>query len=544
MNLSWLLPFAKRPKKRARRDERPEEWESDAAFEPHPSAPSALPGPGLHAAVEPVGLSEPFEYGDPASPAARLDWRASPVLEPTANVWEAGAIIDSGRRRKGSQKAQEPPETKRRAGGAAAPNALRDRLTRQNVDDLRKVMEDPGLATTMSQRIVAEEAGRAALAGNREGFRRSLADLVERLDVTSPKDSAVLLQQQAGLQASSQLQALLGRGKMTMEMTQGGRLLNRVAPMLQKYAGFDIKGDIDGAYSGLSQRFATKAQGAVDVVMGVPEGATGPGTVPGERDFSPAGPAGSGGPARGAAPAAGSGPAGPEGVSLKEGSVPPSGQKLHLGELSSSDEGRVALKDSTSPGGAEKLKVGELPESDSGRIELKDSSSPGGVEKLKVGEVAPEDSGRISLKDSSSPGGVEKLKVGEMAPEDSGRISLKESSSPGGVEKLKVSEMAPQDEGRIALKESSSPGAADKLALGETQGGTGASQLALKEVADTPVAGKLSLREVVAANPDISSVNIQQVTPSATPGTPSILKSLGSVARTALMQKFNIGGEY
>jgi hypothetical protein len=538
MNLSWLLPFTKRPKKRSRRDDRPEELESDVAFEPHPFAPSALPGPGQHAAVEPLGLSEPFDYRDPASPAARLDWRAPPMLEPTTNVWEAGPIIDSGRRRKGSQKAQAPPpETTRRAGGAAAPNALRDRLTRQNVDDLRKVMEDPGLATTMSQRIVAEEAGRAALAGDREGFRRSLADLVERLDVTSPKDSAVLLQQQAGLQASSQLQALLGRGKITMEMTQGGRLLNRVAPMLQKYAGFDIKGDIDGAYSGLSQRFATKAQGAVDVVMGVPEGAGPPPPGVGGRDFSPAAPAGG-------APAAGAGTAGPEGVALKEGSAPAAGQKIQLGELSSTDEGRIALKDSTSPGGAEKLKVGELRESDSGRVELKDSSSPRGSEKLKIGEVPPEDSGRLTLKGSSSPGGVEKLRVGEVAPEDSGRVSLKDSSSPGGVEKLKVSEMGPQDEGRIALKEASSSGGADKLVLGETQGGTGASQLALKEVADTPVAGKLSLREVVAANPDISSVNIQQVTPSDAPGKPSILKSLGSVARTALMQKLNVGGGY
>jgi hypothetical protein len=53
------------------------------------------------------------------------------------------------------------------------------------------------------------------------------------------------------------------------------------------------------------------------------------------------------------------------------------------------------------------------------------------------------------------------------------------------------------------------------------------------------VAGQLTLKQVLEQNPNITEVNLQQVAPS---GKGSALKSIGSLARNALLQRLGAGG--
>ena len=66
-------------------------------------------------------------------------------------------------------------------------------------------------------------------------------------------------------------------------------MFQKIAPILKDYGGVDMQGEIDGAWNGMAERFATNAKGKVDVILGaapagdaaVAAGATGAGASPG-----------------------------------------------------------------------------------------------------------------------------------------------------------------------------------------------------------------------------------------------------------------------
>ena len=148
---------------------------------------------------------------------------------------------------------------------------IRDQLSPQGLSELRAMMFDPRLALTVAQRDILNRLGRSAHAGDKAGVRSSLLDLAERLDVTSPKDGAVLTLEQssaAGLNAPVNAGlSRLDKAKRTLEMTQGGRALGVLTPVLQKSGGFTWSDGLDSGWQRLHQRFAQQAHGVVDLVV-------------------------------------------------------------------------------------------------------------------------------------------------------------------------------------------------------------------------------------------------------------------------------------
>ena len=60
---------------------------------------------------------------------------------------------------------------------------------------------------------------------------------------------AVLLKQEAGMQTSGQVQSLLAQGKMTMNATPGGRMFQKIAPILRDYGGVDMRPSVPLIYT-------------------------------------------------------------------------------------------------------------------------------------------------------------------------------------------------------------------------------------------------------------------------------------------------------
>ena len=158
-----------------------------------------------------------------------------------------------------------PAQPVRPVARPASASWLAGRTSDGRLDAVRKVASDAN--TTMSQKVAAEEAGRQAIKGDKLALKLALANLVEKLDFTSPQNSAVLLAGAAGDQASMQAMMLMARGKMTLEGTQGGQLFRQLAPVLQKVSPIDVKKEVDEAWGGMAEKFASQAKGSVDVVL-------------------------------------------------------------------------------------------------------------------------------------------------------------------------------------------------------------------------------------------------------------------------------------
>jgi hypothetical protein len=153
---------------------------------------------------------------------------------------------------------------------------------------IRAMMFDPKLALTVAQRDILNRLGRSAQVGDKAGVRGNLMELADRLDVTSPKDGAVMALDSpaAGSQALvSQGLLRLEKGKRSLEMTQGGRMLGALTPLLQKSGGFGWTDGLDQGWQRLNQRFGQQAHGVVDLVV--------PGDASAAKTAAAVGPAGS-----------------------------------------------------------------------------------------------------------------------------------------------------------------------------------------------------------------------------------------------------------
>jgi hypothetical protein len=256
------------------------------ATPPHPAAPTASNGPGFALSSSALGFDRTtfHEQLDPASPAATLDWATWNLDRSESDTPLPGAGAEPSREE----------ESEDQAGAFRGPSRasqlghyIRDRLTVENFYKLQAVINDPSLAMTLAQQELVAKIGRYANTGDKSGVRRSMLELVEKVDVTSPADSAVLiLRPDPGTPMASnllqQLTALQG-GKQSVEMTQGGRILGKLAPILADNGTFTGKDGMDRALGRLTQRFAQQAQGQVDIVMaqrGAPAMAPPPGAKP------------------------------------------------------------------------------------------------------------------------------------------------------------------------------------------------------------------------------------------------------------------------
>lgn len=485
-----------RKKKDTPRRVEPREPSALSGFAPIDS-PAAEPGPGFSSSAAPLGFSSPFT---PPTVGPRVVGFAERAPRGSAAAFDVPldqAVADRAAPAKKAKKTESRLPERQPVVAAARSAVLRDRS--ENVDELKKAVEAPDLQATMGQRVAAEEAGRAAKRGDRQALRQALAGLVQKLNVASPKDAAVLLKQEAGLQAGNQVRGLLGQGKMTLDGTPGGRLFGKVGPIIRDYAPVDMKGEVDGAYGGLAEKFALTAQGKVDVILG-------------------AAPAGAGG----AAAVAGGAPSG-----------------IATGPLSAGAPPIAETGGGSSAGGGGGLSIGEVGSEAPVAGSYGSAPSPSG-HAVQIGEVDPADTARVRPGEGVSARAMANMGVAEAEPDGKVRIG---ATTPGIGTTVNANPMpsvaASADQSQRVMPEAgiAPPGS---LQVGAVEMPADTPQPVVRDAGRSVVAGKMTLQQVLQQNPGISEVNLQQVAP--TPKGGGMLKSLGSMASGALLQRFGGGG--
>lgn len=524
-----------RKKKDAPRKRQPREPAAATGIAPLDS-PAAEAGPGFSASAVPIGFANPFLTPSIGPRVVGFDEREPRSHAAAFDVPLEQAVADRAAPAKKSKKTESRLPDRLPAHPIARPSILRDR--KESVDELKKAMEAPDLQATMGQRVAAEEAGVAARRGDRQALRQALAGLVQKLNVSSPKDAAVLLKQEAGLQAGGQMRGLLAQGKTTLDATPGGRLFGRIGPILRDYSPVDLKGEVDGAWGGLAEKFALGAQGKVDVVLGAaPADAAAAGVTTGGLAGAGGpgldGPAASGGGAPGGGAASG-------GLSVFEvGSEAPA-------SAGNAAAGAPGYSATPSPASAP-LAIGEVDPSDAARVRPGEGVSPRAMANMGVSEVSPD--GKVSVT-PGTPGigttvNADPTSVGVSA-DQSQRVMPQAGLAPPGSLSVGAVEM-PADTPRsvtpggaplnTAPLDTARPGA---LNVGVAEMPASTPQAAVvRDAGRTVVAGKMTLQDVLQQNPAITEVNLQQVQPSPKGG---MLKSLGSMASGALLQRFGGGG--
>lgn len=251
-----------------------------ASVPPHPNAPASSTGPGPATSALPLGVERNvFELElEPASPASPLDWPTRHVDKSESNfqLEKIGGPISL----ENEEEEQEYAARKGPSRAAQLGHYIRDRLTAENIYKVQAVIDDPSLAMTLAQQELVAKIGRYASVGDKSSVRRGLLELVEKVDVSSPADSALLLVRPdpgapvpAGL--FQQLTGLEG-GKQPVEATQGGRILGRLEPILAENGAFGRKDGMDRVWGRLTQRFAQQATGQVDILVPHGSGLTPP----------------------------------------------------------------------------------------------------------------------------------------------------------------------------------------------------------------------------------------------------------------------------
>jgi hypothetical protein len=526
--LRQLVEGGRKKKDAKPRKREPREPVASAGIAPLDS-PAAEAGPGFSVSAVPIGFASPFTTPSIGPRVVGFDEREPRSRASAFDVPLDQAVADRAAPSKKSKKTESRLPDRLPAHPIARPSMLRDR--KETVDELKKAVEAPELQATMGQRVAAEEAGVAAKRGDREALRQALAGLVQKLNVSSPKDAAVLLKQEAGLQAGNQVRGLLGQGKTTLDGTPGGRLFGKIGPIIRDYAPVDMKGEVDGAWGGLAEKFALGAQGKVDVVLGAaPAQGVNTGALAG----------GAGGPSL-------DGPAAPSGGA--PGGASPSGglSVFEVGSEAPASAGSAVggasgYSGTPSPASAP-LAIGEVDPKDAARIKPGEGVSPRAMANMGVSEVSPD--GKVSIT-PTTPGisttvNANPTSVAESA-DQSQRVMPQAGIAPPGSLSVGAVEM-PADTPRSVTPgsapiETTRPGALN-VGVAEMPAST-PQQASVRDAGRTVVAGKMTLQDVLQQNPAITEVNLQQVQPAPKGG--GMLKSLGSMASSALLQKFGGGG--
>ena len=77
--------------------------------------------------------------------------------------------------------------------GAKTADFIRGKLSPEGVAAIKTLATDPQLGLTLLQQDALNKVGSYASVGDKSGVRRALLQLTEQVDVSSPKDGAVLV---------------------------------------------------------------------------------------------------------------------------------------------------------------------------------------------------------------------------------------------------------------------------------------------------------------------------------------------------------------
>ena len=529
-----------------------------AACDDEESSAGALE-PGLLVAPQPLGLdpTETPQTQRDAPDQKFSQWRRRGGLERHLKSRPTLGSMPLTVRQEDSTAEDEQEEKEKKdkgqSRGAQALSYIRGKLSEGGIAQITAMVHDPSLALTTIQSDLLAKIGRLGSHGDKTGVRRALMELVEKVDVASPKDSAVLIaRDEAGDMLSSnvsQQMARLESGKQSLQMTQGGRVVSQLQSILGQHKAFGWADGMDRGWRRLTERFGQQANGAVDVVVGGAKpvegaagvaGAAGGAAPPAQAPVGAWNLSGGGTPVAGAEPKVGSwavpqpgggpGPAAP--------GQPPVGQWT-VG--APADGGNSSGAGAGSPGAGEGPQVGKW-----GVPGQQIPGAPGQVPGTPGQEVAPK-VGQWTTQ-PGAPGG------GGSAGPPGGGPAVGQWSVPGSADVPAAGADAAKGGGPPVGKWNV-PGGADVAAPGaDAAKGAAASQPVgqwstaapsgeplvgkFTTGADIPLAGDLNLSELLKQNPNISNVRLVELVQSAEAKQPPKLRAITDIARSLFGKKF------
>ena len=265
----------------------PDEDESPSPVPPADPPPQC----GAMASVGPLGLDGAFPWDAPhaAAPASRiivspglasgksrasfgkslLQKRKPPKKKPGFGERLRQQITGAagpGAAPPKEQKEEEPPPSKRAGVGSV----IRDCLSPSGLAQIRTMMYDPSLALTIPMRDVMGKLGRYGEIGDKDGVRRTVGELADKLNVGAPQHGTVLVEQGLAERTPAPLETApepVKSGKRSLDLTQGGRTLLALAPVLTENGTLGWKDGLARGWQRLNERFALQAEGVVDVLV-------------------------------------------------------------------------------------------------------------------------------------------------------------------------------------------------------------------------------------------------------------------------------------
>lgn len=533
-----------------------------AACDDEESSAGALE-PGLLVAAQPLGL-DPTEtpHTQRDAPDQKFSqWRRRGGLarhlksRPTLGSMPL-TVRDENTADEDDQEEKDEKEKKEKgqSRGAQALSYIRGKLSEDGIAQITAMIHDPSLALTTIQSDLLGKIGRLGSHGDKTGVRRALMELVEKVDVSSPKDSAVLIaREEAGDMLSSnvsQQMARLDSGKQSLQMTQGGRVVSQLQSILGQHKAFGWADGMDRGWRRLTERFGQQANGAVDVVVGgakpsegaaVVPGAAGAAAPPAQAQVGAWNVSGSGASAPGAEPKVGSWAVPQAGG---PGSATPGQPPVGQWTIGAPAEGGSASGAGPGPGGA-----GEGPQVGKWGVPGQQiPGAPGQVAGAPGQEVAPKVGQWTTQPGAGAPGG------GGSASPPGGGPAVGKWNVPGSADLAAAGADAAKGGGPpvgtwkvpggadvAASAADAAKGAAPSQPVGQWNTAAPSGEPAVGKFttgADIPLAGDLNLSELLKQNPNISNVRIVELVQSAEAKQPPKLRAITDIARSVFGKKF------
>jgi hypothetical protein len=471
------------------------------------SAAGALE-PGLLTSPQPLGLEDRSDVAHASSPDRVFSqWQRPKGLRRhmLARTTLAGIPLPGQKDDQETEddETKEARKDKGQSRGAQALTYIRGKLSEDGLAGIQAMVNDPGLALTTIQRDIVLRLGQYGRQGDKTGVRRALMDLVEKVDVSSPKDGAVLVaREEAGEMLSSNVSGQLARlegGKRSLEMTQGGRVVGQIQSILGQHKAFGWTDGLDRGWRRLTERFGQHANGTIDVVVGSNQAGM-PGAAAAE---SP-----------GAAPQT---PVGSWNVSPGAGAAP-----------ESAPVGSWVMPGSGNPGPAGQPPVGQWTIGGEGAAPAASPGDAGGI-----GKWAMPGSGGTGAGAAAGPGSAAPA-VGQWAvPPGDAAAATPEGGAPA-IGKWNVAG-AGSDPGAPAVGKWNVAGP-EGAAPDATPAGAKVGQWTTG--ADIPVAADLNLSDILRQNPNISNVRLVELAQSAEGRQPPRLRAITEIARSLFGKRF------
>jgi len=503
----------------------------------HPAAPAGGIGPGGSESPQPLGFERSIESAStlphPSAPESQLvDWTFGSLRrDKRRRNWILGAPRALQPVSAEPVDEVEPAANEDRTRSEKTKDFIRGTLSPEGIQAIKLLASDPQRGLALVQQDVLNKIGRYASVGDKSGVRRALLELTEQVDVSSPKDGAVLTARtgaESGSERPERETETLPEGKRSVHMTQGGQVFGALASILGKEKAFDWKDGLGAGARRLTERFGHEATGTVDVVVGArPATATAAdapvgawtGAPPGGTPVAPAAPVGQwDAPARSGGSGGGDAP-----VGKWTSAAPGGGEPAPVGQWNVPKPGATGAEPVTP--------VGKWATPSDAVGKWQPATVPSGPD-APVGQWAA----------PAAPGGGAPA-AGADAPVGAWNQPGHSAGGPSGAEAVgRWNAGGPPGEpkvGQWTAPGGSGPAAADaRVGSWKVKAATDAALGQWQREGDLVIADGLNLSDLLRKNPNISDIRLVEIIQGTDAQPSPTLSAVDKVARSVLAQKF------